>query len=126
MSLKIGEPFRVEFKIIAADLIANNGEELIAPADGFIMELGVTVQAAPTTGGTVTVKTGSALGTTVAGILVTVPNAATKGTRYSSVSTPKDATRAVLKGDRIGIATASFATAGAINGYVMFSPSGAV
>jgi hypothetical protein len=126
MSLKIGEPFRAEFSINSTDLAANNGFEMIAPNDGYVMEVGVTVQAAVTTGGTITVKTGSALGTTVAGLSITVASAATKGTRYTGTSTPKDNTRAVLKGDRIAITTASFATAGALNGYVMFSPSGAV
>lgn len=124
MTIKVGEDVLFPVQIAQADLIANTGTELVSPIDGYIVGLDVTVQAAVTTGGTVTVKTGSALATTVAGISLVVANAAPKGTRVSGAATNGSDTRKVAKGDRIQIASASFATAGALNGYLTISPGG--
>jgi hypothetical protein len=112
MSLKAGNIDTVlDLQMDQATLIANTGFELVAPADGFVSELRTAVQGAVTTGGTITVWVN---GVQVAGLSITVANAATKGTRALGTPTPKTQTRAVLKGDRIEVRTAGFATAGSL------------
>lgn len=106
------------FQIAQAVLIANADPELISPADGFITEIGVIVDTAVTTGGTIVTKTGDALGTTVAGMTVTIANGAPKGSKQIVQSTEKSATRAVARGARIGLDLTGFATAGAVSGYI--------
>lgn len=118
MAIKLGTTHTIHFTIIEADLIGNLGYELNCPVDGYIREIGGIIQKAVTTGGTVTVKTGAALATTVLGLGFTVADAATKGTRYVDVATAGSTTRVVAKGDRIAITTASFATAGGLHGYL--------
>ena len=118
MSLIMGERATLPFIFNQTDLLAGTSQELIAPCDGFVNELHTTVQAAPTTGGAIGVGLGDTP-TAVAGLSITVADAAVKGTRQSAVATPGDATRVVKKGDRIQVtAAAAFATAGALNGYV--------
>jgi hypothetical protein len=119
-TLSVGEKFRIPFQIAQATLIANTTVDLVAPADGYVDELATVVDTAVTTGGTLTIKTGDALTTTVTGITQTVANATTKGTRQTTSATGTPANRAVKKGDRIAIVPASFATAGAINGHIGF------
>lgn len=119
MALNAGMPDTIlGFAIAQTDLVANNGHEIVSPVDGYISELRTIVQDAVTTGGTVSVKTGTALATTVAGLSVAVANGAAKGVRAQGVPTAKSTTRKVSKGDRIQIATAGFATAGSIRGYL--------
>ncbi len=118
MSNSFGGTVRLQFSINQVDLLAGTAKELIAPEDGFIAGLDTSVQIAVTTGGTVNVKTGDALGVTVGGIVQTIANSATKGTRQSTKSIKGDDSRAVKKGDRIAIQAASFATAGALEGVL--------
>lgn len=116
MSLNMGAERYIEFAINQTDTLAGTSAELIAPVDGFIEELGVIVQAAVGTGGSVKVAVGA---TDVAGATVDVADSATKGTTYSAKSTAKSTTRVVSKGDRIQvIPAAAFATSGAVSGYV--------
>lgn len=118
-SKKAGRDYRINFEINQVDLLAHTTKELIAPVDGYITNLHLTVQIAVTTGGTVTVATGDALGTAVGGIALVIANSATKGTRVLSKSTSADiATTKVVAGDRIGILVPSFATAGALTGHL--------
>lgn len=119
-TLFVGEKFAIPFQIAQADLIANNTIDFVAPATGYIEELVTTIDKAITTGGTLTIKTGDSLGTTVAGTTQTIANSATKGTRQATQANGTQANRAVLKGDRVAIVPASFATAGAINGRIGF------
>ena len=119
MSIKAGEDILVPFSINETDTLAGTSFEAVAPVDGFVDELLVTVQKDVTTGGTVTVKVGT---TDVNGLTVTVANSATKGTRYADKATPGHASRKVKKGDRIQIVPdAAFATAGAISGFVVIN-----
>lgn len=118
MSIVAGKREALLFQIDQATLIANTSVELVAPFDGYVEELRSTVQAAVTTGGTLTVLLGDA-GTAVTGLSVTIANAAAKGTRASDTATEGTTTRAVSKGDRIQIKPTSFATAGAVNGALI-------
>lgn len=118
MSIVAGKRVALPFQIDQATLIANTSVELVAPFDGYVEELRTTVQAAVTTGGTVTVLLGDSA-VAVTGLSVTVANAATKGTRAVDTATEGTTTRAVAKGDRIQIKPTSFATAGALNGSLI-------
>lgn len=117
-TLKGARVERIFFQIAQADLIANNTIDLIAPIDGYLTAFRTTVDKAVTTGGTLTPKTGVALATTVAGMVQTIANAATKGTIQTTEATAKSATKKVSAGDRIAIVPAGFATAGGINGFI--------
>lgn len=120
--LQMGSNVYLQFDINETDTLAGTAYEAIAPVDGFIHGLDVIVQKAVTTGGAVTVEVNTVA---VAGLSVTVADAATKGTRYSDAPTSGSSTQAVSKGDRITITPASaFATAGAINGYVTINTGG--
>lgn len=119
-SLNYGMPdVTVQWFLNTTDLAANTDQELVCPCDGYIKEIRAIVQAAVTTGGTIQVKTGAALATTVAGAVITVGDAATKGTTYVATATAGSATRKVSKGDRIGLDLTSFATAGALQGSLI-------
>lgn len=122
MSIAVGLPDNIiDLQMDQATLIANTGFELVAPCDGFIKELRATVQAAVTTGGTVTVWINTVQ---VPGLTVTVANAAAKGSRPTvGVPTAKTALRKVAKGDRIEVRTAGFATAGALNAFLTIEQS---
>ncbi|WP_269929937.1 hypothetical protein [Aminobacter sp. HY435] len=123
MSLKTGFRLPVAFFIPQAILIANTSVEVVAPADGYINEMDTIVQAAITTGGTLTVLTGPAGAVTVTGLSVAVANSATKGTRNNDAATGGSATRFVKKGDRIQVKPASFATGGAVDGFLYIDTS---
>lgn len=124
MSIEAGSNLYLPFQIVAADLFGNNGVELIAPQDGYIMELGTTVNGTVTTGGTINVQTGDALAVTVAGLAQTIANSAAKGARQATTVTKPSSTNFVAKGSRIKITPASFATAGSLNGYLKFNSQG--
>lgn len=117
MAISVGFPDNIiDLQMDQATLIANTGFELNAPCDGYIKELRVAVQAAVTTGGTITVFINTVQ---VPGLSVTVANSATKGTRPAAgVPTAKTAARKVVKGDRIEVRTSGFATAGALNAFL--------
>lgn len=121
-NLKTGLKTFLAFVIPQTELLAPTVIELVAPCDGYIDVLRLTIQTAITTGGNIVVKHGDALATTVAGIDITIADSATKGTRYEDTSTPGSSTRFVNKGDRIGIEpSAGFATGGAVNGVLEIS-----
>jgi hypothetical protein len=121
MTLKAGNPGEhIQFFVNTTDLAANKAQELIAPCDGWIGAIRTNVQATITTGGTVTVKTGPALAVTVANLSHAI-SVLTVGDVKQTVLTDRqrgDATCYVTKGTRISIQLASFATAGAFNGYL--------
>jgi hypothetical protein len=120
MSKSAGKLTYLQFRIPSVELLAGTVIELVAPEAGFIEKLITTVQTAVTTGGTVTVKTGDALATTVAGSVQTIADAATKGTRQTTTTTSGSSTREVAAGARIGIEpSAGFATAGEMAGIVV-------
>lgn len=121
MSLKAGTIRYLPFFINQTDLLAGTAAELIAPENGYITGLSTTVQVAITTGGDIDVKTGDALGTTVAGLTQAIANSATKGTRQRTTATAGSSTRYVAKGARIGVVpSAAFDTGGAVSGLVEF------
>lgn len=122
MSLKTGFRLPVAFTIPQAILIAGTSVEVVAPADGYINEADAIVQATVTTGGAITVLVGTGA-TAVAGLSVAVANGATKGARSNSKATAGSATRAVKKGDRIQVKPTSFATAGAVDGFIYIDTS---
>lgn len=119
MSLQMGTEVVIAFAINQTDTLAGTPYEIVAPVSGFIHELGTTIQAAVGTGGYVDVKTGAALANTVPGIQQTIPDAAAVGSRRVTKASGVPSSRQVSKGDRIAIVpSASFATSGAINGYL--------
>ncbi len=120
--VETAEPFvgtrkaRVAFSFNQTDLLAHTSQELISPVAGAITDLEVTVQAAVTTGGNITLDVGT---TPVVGCSVAVANAAAKGTIGNSQPTAGDASAEVAKGGRIQVVpSVAFATAGALSGYV--------
>lgn len=120
MSKSAGKLTYLPFTIPQTELLAPTVIELVAPEAGYIEALITTVQTAVTTGGTITVKSGDALATTVAGSVQTIGDAATKGTRQTTTTTSGSSTREVAEGARIGIEpSAAFATAGAIAGVLV-------
>lgn len=120
MSLKMGQNIYIPFSIDQTDTLAGTSAEIVAPADGFVSELQVVVQAAVGTGGTVKVVNDD--GDDVTGATVTVADAAAKGTVYEATATISSATRQVSKGDRIQVVPdAAFTTSGAVNGVLTFN-----
>lgn len=117
MSISVGLPDNIfDIQMDQATLIANTGFELVAACDGFIKEFRAVVQSAVTTGGTITVFINTVQ---VPGLSYVVANGAAKGIRGAvAVPTAKTALRKVVKGDRIELRTAGFATAGALNGML--------
>lgn len=120
MSISMGETRLLNFDFNETDLLAGTSAELIAPVSGWITKMDVIIQKAVTTGGAITVLTGDAGAVTVAGLTVTVADAAAKGVRYSDRPTSDDATTTyVTAGDRIQVVpAAAFATAGAARGFL--------
>ncbi len=124
MSLKVGESFYLAFVIPQVELLAGTSIELYAPFDGYIEELATIVQTAVTTGGVLTVEINTV---EVAGLGITVADAATKGTRQIDTPTKPSPTRQFKKGDRIELQpSAAFATAGALNGHLKVRASGTI
>lgn len=121
MSLKVGERIVIPFNITAALLSAGGNLNLVAPVDGYVGSLRTIVQVAIVTGGTLTLKSGSALATTVAGISNVIADSATEGTIVESSATLGSSTRQVTKGQRIAIVIpAAFNGGGELNGYLSF------
>jgi hypothetical protein len=108
---------QVPFVYGQTDLLAPNGIELISPVDGIIKRATAIVQTAITTGGNIQVQVGT---TAVVGLTLVFADGATAGTIVSDTpTTPGSATTLVTKGGRMRVlADASFATAGAVNGFV--------
>lgn len=119
-TLKGGQRIFLPFFINATDLSAGTNQEMIAPMAGYITEIKTVVQVAIVTGGDITVKTGDALATTVAGLTATIPNSAAAGSRVSDKATAGSSTRQVAEGDRIAIlSAAAFNGGGAVSGYLV-------
>lgn len=122
MSLKAGNRRYLDFIINQVDLLAGTAVEIIVPEDSVVEAIRSSVQAAVTTGGTLTLKktVTTALDTTVSAALTqTIANAATKGTQQLTTDLTALATLKLVAGDRLAIVPASFATAGAIIGTVV-------
>lgn len=120
MSLKAGSRRYLDFIIGQTDLLAGTAIEIIVPEDCVVEAVRSAVQAAVTTGGTLTLKTGAALATVVSAALTqTIANAATKGTQQTTSDLTALATLKLSAGDRLAIVPASFATAGAVIGTVV-------
>lgn len=108
---------QVPFFLNQTDLLAPTAAELISPVDGFVKRATGIVQVAITTGGNIQVQVGT---TAVAGLTLVFADGATAGTIVSDTpATPGSATTVVTKGSRLRVLPdASFATAGAVNGFV--------
>jgi hypothetical protein len=120
MSLKMGQDVIVPFSIPQTQLLAGTPIDVVAPVDGYLKEAYTIVDTAVTTGGQITFKVGT---TTVAGMSLTVADAAAKGdVDGPAVPTSGSSTRAVSKGDRLQIIpAAAFDTAGALNGHLVIN-----
>lgn len=110
---------RIYFYYDQAKLIANKPVQIESPITGFISKLAVTVDTTITTGGTVGVNVAA---TPVVGLTVTVANSDVAGTEYTS-TVANIATSVVAKASKLSIIPASFATAGAIDGYIEITPT---
>ncbi len=121
MSLNAGVAGHLPFSIPSTQLLAGTGIDLVSPIDGYVVDAFVVVDTAVTTGGTVKVQLG-VTPTDVPACVTTVPNSAAKGAVYNSVDpTPGSSGRKVSKGDRIRVLPAGFASAGALNGVILFN-----
>jgi hypothetical protein len=107
----------VPFVYGQTELLAPTGIELISPVNGYIVGARAIVQTAITTGGNIQVQVGT---TPVAGLTLVFADAAAAGTIVSDTpTTPYSSTTVVTAGGRIRVLSdASFATAGAVNGFV--------
>jgi len=106
----------IPFVIPATELAAGTTIELVAPQDGTIANLLAVVNTAIVTGGGITVNVN---GVAVVGLLATLADGATKGTRVQDAPTAGDATANVKAGDRIEIVpAAAFTGGGAVNGIL--------
>lgn len=112
----------IPFWANSTDLLAGTSQWIASPVAGQIVEIGVIVQTAVTTGGTVTAKLATVA---VTGLSVTVADAAAVGTVYTDAPTSlTGATGTVAKDTVIEVVLdAAFATAGAINGYIRVRPT---
>lgn len=108
----------IGFQISSTDLLAHTTQQFIAPCDGVITELVTIVQTAVTTGGTIKVQIN---GVDVSGATITVANSATVGTVQHGFANG-GTTAAIKENDVVTLVTASFATAGALNGMIKFVP----
>ena len=103
--------------IAQATLIANTGVTITAPFDGTLSAIGFRVSETITTGGTVKAQIES---TDVTSASVTIANSAVPGTYKQASST---AANTVKKGQKVQIVTSGFATAGAGEAVVKFTPA---
>lgn len=106
------------FNFIAADLATPSPQYVVAPYDCFIAKADATVTVAISTGGDITFKNGAG-GSTVAGLTVTLANAAAAGTKVSDFPTKDDATTFVHRGALIEVdAGSAFNGGGSVVGNV--------
>lgn len=108
---------RLEYFINQTDLLAPTAQTILAPCAGTITDHQTVVQAAVTTGGTLTPKINNV---SITGGVATVANAAT--VRTVNAGTAITAANTVAKNDVLTVLPASFATAGAVNGYLELTP----
>ncbi len=110
----------IPFYFNQTDLLAPTAMQLIAPCAGYITGLRATVTAAVTTGGAITVEANTVA---VVGLSVTVADGAAAGTVYTD-DVLKIATGLCAAGDDITVTpAAAFATAGRVDGYIIFEPT---
>ncbi len=122
MGLQTGHKTILPFIFDQIDLLAGTSFEIVAPHAGYLTEIDAICQLAITTGGAITVLTGSAGAVTVLGLSVTFADADAKGTRKNDLATVGSSTRYVAKGERIQVVpAAAFATAGRVNGFLHLS-----
>lgn len=107
---------RLPFYFTQVDLLAGNPQPIVAPFAGTITNVGTQVSVAVTTGGTIVVKDG----TTAATGTTTIANSAAVLAQQTVAVT---ANNTVAKGDALTVVPASFASAGALGGYVELTPS---
>lgn len=109
--------YQVPFFISQVDLLAPVPQELVSPVAGNIVRAVAVCQLTIVTGGNIAIKVG---GTDVTGLTLVFAGGATPGTVVSDTpTTVGDSTTAVVVGSRITVAPdASFATSGAVNGFV--------
>jgi hypothetical protein len=124
MSLEMGTHHFLPFEFTEADLTSNTVLEFVAPVTGWVTSLRTTIQKAITTGGTLTLKAGTAGTVNVAGAALTIADAAAVGTRALAKTTAGDGSCQVTAGDRIRLVPASFATAGRVRGVIGFNSAG--
>jgi len=108
-------PVRLPFSFNQTDLLAPTAQNIISPIKGRVIGLVTIVQVTITTGGTIIAKVGT---TTVAGLTATIANSATVGTINAATAPTNDGTEQVARNQRIQVTPASFASAGAVTGYV--------
>jgi len=118
------ERVNIPFEIESTELLAGTSEYVVAPTYGFIKKMVTTVQTAIGTGGTLTVEVETVA---VTGLAVVVADSATVGTIDSDEATSEfGSTGEVARDADIEIVgDAAFATTGALNGYIEFTPGGA-
>lgn len=116
MTVEVGQQdFVLEAAINGTDLPANTSQEIVSCVDGYLEDIRGIVQAAVTTGGTIKVQINGVDVATAAANILTVANGAAKGSRTSgSFALIDPAKKAIVKGDRITLVPASFASAGAM------------
>lgn len=122
MSLKAGNRRALDFIINQTDLLAGTPIEIIVWEDCVVEAVRTSVQAAVTTGGTLTLKktVSTALDTVVSAALTqTIANSAAKGAQQVTSDLTALGTLKLSAGDRLAIVPASFATAGAVIGTVV-------
>ena len=104
----------VAFTIPAAELSAGTTIEMFAPFAGKVKSMRTIIQTNIVTGGVITAKVGT---TDIAGLSITIPDGATKGTVQADSTA--SATAAVSFGDRIQIVpSAAFNGGGAVSGFL--------
>lgn len=120
----MGQVVYLPFQYPSTELLAGTVLDMVAPPGWYIHELRCIVDTAVTTGGAVTMKAGSDGNTAVAGLSVTIADAATKGTVVADSPTPKDDSTLIPTNGRMQvIAAAAFATAGSLRGFVKVGSS---
>lgn len=107
----------IPFVFDEVDLLAGTSFEIVSPVAGFISRIRTVVQAAVTTGDTITVEVNTVA---VTGLSVAIADAAAAGVRATDTpTTANSATTVVAAGDRIEIIPGSlFATAGRVSGIL--------
>jgi len=114
---------RIPFAISETDLLAGTSQYVVSPVAGNVVRVVTVVQKAVTTGGAITAEIG---GVAIDGLSVSVADGSAAGEVDSDApSSETHATTVVAALGAIEIVPAgSFATAGAVSGYVEINPLG--
>jgi hypothetical protein len=113
-SIAATKKYSVDVQITQADLIGNVLQNIVVAHNGFLIGIDSITQLAITTGGTITVQVNGV----ATGAVITHVNADAIGVRKTANPT---APVAVVRGDRVQLVLAGFATAGAVNAHVGFA-----